>query len=130
MKASREAWAKMPNARLLDKLLDRSSGSITTEFQFPLHTVAYNALTMGTYKAGQGALMARTAARNAALDVVSNMNSYFHVVLCTDALVAWKDMRKYIAMSKQELHALRAIAAGTPTETKAAAALIYKEIVE
>ena len=112
------AWAQLPNAALIDKLL-----AALPTVPDAARGAAWAAARGAAWDAARGAAWgaARVAARGAALGAARDAAA---------ALVAWDDMPGYIALGDAELEALRAVGADTDVAYKALSAQLYRLLTQ
>ena len=128
------AWAHLPNAALIDKLLaalptvpDAALGAALGAARGAARVAALGAAWDAAWGAARGAardaawVAARGAAWVAARDTARGAAA---------ALVAWDDMPGYIALGDAELEALRAVGADTDVAHKALSAQLYRLLTQ
>ena len=145
MENEKNAWAHLPNASLIDTLLERCAARdaalIAARYaardaaliaaRYAARDAAHDAAYIAARDAARYAayIAARDAAHGAAryAAYIAARDAAHDAAYCAAALVAWDDMPAYLTMSNAALGALRKIADGTNTAHKALAAQIYKE---
>ena len=122
------AWAHLPNATLIDTLIARLPHYIPSA-RIAARDAAWVAARDAARDAARVAAWdaAWDAARDAAWDA-ARVAAWGAARAAACALIVWDDMPAFIAMSDEELEALRVIGADTDIAHRAFCALAYKEI--